>query len=197
MELYNDRDGPTVDAGVLARLKRLDPKLVLTFSRWGIDPETTTPLELKLTAEVVDYEDCSKFHRRGNSTYLYDPCFYLWTQDPDGRWCLVMSYQAETGFGHREVQKLEADVARTMRPSDIIAAIHQLKGERDAKAKADHKELRADIADANEHRIDDLMAGKAGIRGAKIYSYPGQGNRATPGNVVMDDKEAGWEKLGQ
>ncbi len=194
MELFNDSSGPTPDQGVLARLKRLDDKLVLTYSTYGIDPATTAPMELHLGADAVDFEDMTKFHKRGNATYLYDPSWYLWTKDPDGRWCLVMTYPADPGFGHREVGKLERDVARTMRPSDIIAAIHQLKGERDAKAKADHKELRADIADANEHRIDDLMDGKAGIRGAKIYSYPGQGNRSTPGTVVMDDKEAGWEK---
>jgi hypothetical protein len=44
MELYSDSDAPSIDAGVLRRLHRLDPNLAVTWSHWEIDPMTSRPV---------------------------------------------------------------------------------------------------------------------------------------------------------
>ncbi len=194
MELFNDSSGPSVDLGVLARMRRLDANLYLTFSTYGINPETTAPMEIKIGPDFAMYENMDRFHRRGNAWFIYDPSYYLWTKDPEGRWVLVNTYPAVTGFGHREVQKLEADVARTMRPSDIVAAIYEHKERREAKAKADEHQAKDDVFVANKSRMHDLMfEGKTGRRQAKIVSYAGQKNRSTPGDILSDAREDGWE----
>lgn len=197
MELFSASDAPSVDRGVLARLHRLDRKLLLTFSHFAIDPTTSRPVEVHPSPDWEDDPEArAHLVRRGNAFFLLDPCYHLWTETPDGRPMLVQSYPiSKGGFGHLQVAALEADVARRMKPSEIAAL--WWKNQNDAKEREAKKlaQDRDDLIRANESRIHDLVfEGKRGVRDAKIASYPGQGKRSTPGEIMMDDKEAGWEK---
>jgi hypothetical protein len=195
MERYNDSAAPKLDQGVEARLKRLDPKLRVTFSMYAIDQLTSFPIPVNVGPEWVDEPEINKVRRFGNTNVVLDPAFHLWVQDPEGRWHLLNSYPAEMGFGHREVAKLEADVARYMRPSDIIAKIHEQKLARERKAKKDHAEERRDIIKANKSRIHDLLfEDKGGERDGKFMSGAGLNRRGNMGTVRKDDEEDGWEK---
>ena len=195
MELYNDSDAPALDHGVKARLHRLDPLLEVTFSKYAIDQITGEPLSVHVTPDWEDEPEFEKVRRCGNVNAVLDPGWHLWVQDPDGQHHLLMSYPAEIGFGHREVAKLEADVARYMRPSDIIAEIHKKQRARKEKAQRDHLTERADIIKANKSRIHDLLfEDKPGIRGGKFTSGPGLNKRGNMEDQVLSDTEDGWEK---
>ena len=198
MELYNASDAPSIDKGVLVRLKRLDPLLHVTFSHYSIDPARSVPLEV---TPSPDWEDDSEAMRRltkhGGANYLLDPAHHLWTATPNGRYLLVQSYPAPVGFGHREVARLEADVARYMRPSDIAALIHRKQADHAEREKSRYSGYREDLASANKSRIGALMDGDLGIRDARIASYPGQSNRSAPGQVRKDAGEDGWERLSE
>lgn len=195
MELYSDSDAPTLDPGVTARLQRLDPLLRVTFCRYAIDQVTGEPLAIHPGPEVIDEPEYKMLRRCGNVTVLLDPGFHLWVRDPDGKHHLLSSYPAEIGFGHREVRKLEEDVARYMRPSEILATMHQQHADRKKREAKNHDQGRADILKANEHRIHDLLfEDKCGYRSGKFMSGPGLHRRGNIGDVRMDDTEDGWEK---
>jgi len=197
IEPYNESTGPSIDHGVLLRLKRLDPLLRVTYSHFTIDPHFTTPVEVH---PQPDWEDApgtmERVRKRGNSYYLHDPTFYLWSSTPDGQWVLVNYYPAESGFAHREVMKLEEDVGRYMTPSEIARLVQkgadnwtQREGER-------WESFRLDKIRANKARIEGLVEKEDyGVRDAKIVSYPGQKNRSTPGTVHKDADEDGWETM--
>jgi hypothetical protein len=191
MELFHSSD-VNIDAGVLARLKRLDKNLRVTFSHFAINEVTSVPMVINDWGE----EEAPFIVRRGGTAFLHDPAFHVWVREEgSGRFHLVMTYPAANGFGHREVQKLEADVARYMSPTEILRKHRELREAAEAKEKQDNEELRSDILKANQSRIGDLVfGGKHGHRDAKIVSYPGQGNRGSRGQVKKDDKEDGWEK---
>jgi hypothetical protein len=196
MEPRSDSDAPTLDKGVLERLKRLDPKLKVTFCKYAIDQVTGEPIEVNVSPDWLDDPDAmSRLRQFGKSRVVLDPAWHLWSQDPDGRWILINSYAAAAGFGHREVAKLEGDVARYMRPSDLIALMWGRRKEHERKAKKDHKELRSDIHKANKSRIHDLLfEDKPMERDGKFMSGPGLNRRGNMGTVLKDDKEDGWEK---
>ena len=198
MDLFNSSCAPTIDQGVLSRLGTLDDKLFLTFSYFAIDPSTSYPVEVNPSADWADdHEALNGLTRRGNAYFLMDPAYHLWTKTPDGAPVLVESYPIpHGGFGHREVARLERDVARRMKPSEITNLIwRKQQALKDAHDTA-QRQYRTDVLEANKSRIVDLMENqKVGFRQAKIASYPGQVNRSTPGDIRMDDKEDGWEKL--
>lgn len=200
MDLYHDSCAPAVDRGVLARLQRLDPLLQVTFSQFAIDPATSRPLEVHPGPDWEDDPEARKrIRRRGDTHYLLDPCFHLWTPVPDGSMALVQSYPLDKGgFGHLAVRALEADVARRMTPSEVARLIHNAKRENRRREYERFQRYRNDVAKANSSRVHDLLEeGKGGVRQAKITSFPGQKSRSTPGNVQMDDREAGWEHLSE
>jgi len=194
VELYTDTDAPAIDIGVLKRLKRLDPRLRITFSRYAINYLTSRPSMI----HNWDYDTCpdssTRIHRRNGAAYLLDPAYHLWSQGGDGRWRHVQAYPAEGGFTDRHVKALEGDVARRFTISEILDRRERARQAAKEKAERDHKEERRDILNANQSRIRDLLDGKTGTRQAKIMSYGGQGKRGTPGTVRMDDREDGWEK---
>lgn len=162
-----------VDPSVLARLKRLDKRLEVTFSPYSLDPETRG---------VIEAYDGKPVH---------DPHYYLWIDCPDGKNRLVGMY---TKFDHEEVAKLEGDLARRHNAMEILQLIAGAKDKmRERKVGAWKQQLMDKIA-ANKRRIEDLVFdGKDGTRQAKPFSAPGVGSRATPGLIQMDPKEDGWE----
>ena len=175
-EPWTDSCGPTIERSVVERMRRMDPLLRVTFSYVSIDPFTTRPLW------------CGD-----EFGYIRDPAYHLWSRDPDGRWWLVRSYPAAQGFGHREVMALEQDAARFFSPSEILR--RRLAGieRRKEVAKAAYAQYHADALKANRKRINDLIDGKFGQRQAKMFSYAGQSNRSTPGDLRKSSKEDGWE----
>ena len=195
MQLYSDSDAPALDQGVEARLQRLDPLLRVTFCRYAINQITGEPLPVHVGPEWIDEPEYAKVRRHGKTNVVLDPGFHLWVRDPDGLYHLLMSYPAEIGFGHREVKKLEEDVARYMRPSEIIALMHKKQLARKEKAASAHAEERGDIIKANKSRIHDLLfEDKGPTRGGKSISGPGLNRRGNIGDVRKDDVEDGWEK---
>jgi hypothetical protein len=196
MEPYTDSDGPRIERSVLKRMKRLDPHLRVTFCKFAIDPITSIPLPVHPGPEWVDDPEAMKrLCRRGDTHYLLDPGYTLWVQSGDGRFYYVQSYSHEEGFGHREVAKLERDVARFMTPSEIINKRRDAQEARERKQKDEYRQKHADTSKANESRIRDLVFnGNSGYREAKVVSYAGQGNRGTrTQKVLRDAKEDGWE----
>lgn len=166
-----------VDPSVLARLARLDKKLEVTFSYYLLDPETR---------QVIEAVDDGK--------PIWDPHYYLWIDCPDGRTRLVSMYPF---FGHEEVLKLEDDVARRNDAMEILAIAAGVRDEMRKKMMADFRQEQADKVAANRKRISDLIfEGKDGTRQAKPFSAPGVSSRGTPGRIIMDPKEDGWELPG-
>lgn len=171
-QLYRDSAAPTLDVGVRARLKRLDPNLEVTFSELAINPATSRPIETR------------------DGSFIRDPWWMVWSRGSDGVWRLAAQYRQ---FGHREVAKLEADAARFMRPSEILERRRRAQQEKRDREMERSRERRSDVRKANRRRIKDLFDGKIGVRQANIASYPGQTRRGTPGTVRMDPREDGWE----
>lgn len=192
MNLYNDTTSAHVDPGVLKRLTRLDRELRVTYSNWALNLESSFPIKSK--------------HFSNLGKYIPEPSFHLWVWCAEyGRYLHVNQYPAEIGFSHREVHFLEADCARTMTPTQMLALAARNREANAAKAKADHAELREDVHKANKSRIEDMLdlepgrkktsvGDASGSRDAKIVSYPGQGNRGSRGRVRKEDREDGWEK---
>jgi hypothetical protein len=191
MKLYTDSDGPSIERGVLARLKRLDAKLAVTFCKLAISQLTSRPIEI----HNWDADTEHLIWRRSGTAFLYSPEYHLWLKQGSERWSWIRSYPAEAGFGHREVLYLEADAARFMRAQEILDRIRAQQEARQEKAKRDFVERQKDVTKANFSRIKRLVEdGDFGHRDAKAVSYAGQGNRGTRGQVRKDDREAGWER---
>jgi hypothetical protein len=177
MELYSDSDAPSIDAGVLRRLHRLDPNLAVTWSHWEIDPMTSRPVLFRGRERIK----------------LQVPAYHVWSRNgSDGRWYYVQSHFQ---FGHREVRALESDCLRSMTPSQILAENRRLYYERNERAKKNRQDERGDIIKENKSRIHDLLfEDKRPYRGGKYSSYAGQGKRTSLGEVRKDQKEDGWVK---
>lgn len=178
MELYRDSDGPSLDPGITARLKTLDPNLRVTFSRWAVDPFTTKPI--------------LAWHGKP----VLSPAWHLWLWSPrESRYFHLNTFPlARGGFTHRNVAALEADCGRKMRPSDVLRMLRERQQDAMEAGKRKEQERRKDVLGANEKRIHDLLfEGKRGVRQAKAVSYAGQQCRVTPGEIEMDSREAGWE----
>lgn len=171
-----------VDPSVLARLKRLDKDLSVTHSRYMLDPFTGQVLR---TSGQIDPETGKRIPDE-----IDDPSFYLWIKCTDGATRLVSMYPE---FGHKEVGKLEGDLARFMRPGDIVKEMVEAREAHMRKAAEALKDEQHERTKANAHRAMDLLQGKTGERDAKVASYPGQRDRSTPGIILPDAKEDGWE----
>lgn len=103
---------------------------------------------------------------------------------------------ASGGFGHLNCRYLE--INRQVTTSHSPASLFRLLAERNSvKRELDkrrHGEWRKDRAKANQKRIGDLVFhGKSGRRQAKMASYAGQTNRSTPGDLLPDAREDGWD----
>lgn len=174
-----------VDPAVLARLKRLDKDLFVTHSRYIIDPMTGRVIEAGQGAvDPITGED-----RRGKP--IDSPAFYLWIKR-DGETRLV---QMTEEFGHPEVQRLEGALSRFMDPGEIIAKMTARREEAIKKQREAYEEEKHERTKANASRAMDLIQGKSGQRDAKVASYPGQKDRSTPGIILPDAKEDGWEGI--
>jgi hypothetical protein len=177
-------DGPSVERSVLARMKRLDPQLRVTFSPYALDPMTCTPIE---QSGILD-----PYTGEYNTGLVEDPAFYLWRKDECSSHHVFV--KAFPRFTDREVLALERDVARFNRPQDIMRIFHERDTARREKALANKRELQNDKIAANARRIDDLvLGGKTSRRGGRSYGYSGQGSKGSPGDVEMDPREGGWE----
>lgn len=178
MILRSDADAPSIDRGVLARLRRLDPDLRLTWHRYAIDV---------LTGEVI--------LGPGGKPVL-DPAWYLWRRDRGSNavYHFVMSFPAREGFGHREVAGLESDAGRLLDPKEIRLR-HEARVEARRRKELERiRQKQRDKIAANRRRIHDLVfEGRLGVRDGRPFSYPGQPHRSTPGLVAMSAREDGWE----
>ena len=175
----------TVDPAVLKRLKRLDKDLLVTHSRYSINPFDGCIIEVPPgTIDPVSGEDVSG--------PVEDPHFYLWIKCNDGAIRLV---QMTPEFGHKEVAKLEGDLARFMDPGEIVKSIVEKREAYIRKQAEAMQEEKHERTKANAHRAMDLLQGKTGQRDAKVASYPGQKDRSTPGTILPDAKEDGWEGI--
>lgn len=178
MKLYHSSDGPALDHGLEERLRRIDPRLKVTFSHWSIDPGTGQPVE-------------------AFGQFIHDPAQHLWFRGPDGHWHYIDCFpMAAGGFGHHNARLLEINraVVHSHKPERIAQLIDERRFLKEAREKDSHFAFRQDRAKANQKRIGDLVFhGKSGRRQANPSSFPGQTNRSTPGDVLKDAREDGWE----
>jgi hypothetical protein len=177
----------SVDSGVLSRLKRLDPQLRVTFSRYALNPDTGRPIEMS-----GRLDPCTGEWLAG---VVHDPAFYLWRKDDcSSHHFFVAAYPQ---FGHREVMLLEADLARFERPEDIERIVRERAERRRERQLSSVKGDRQEVRRANRKRIHDLVfEGKSGMREAKVSSYAGQSTRTSSAErqrFLADAKEDGWE----
>jgi hypothetical protein len=187
MRPINHAEAPSVERGVLARLRRLDPQLFVTWSPWAINPVTGQVIECKASIDPDTGEEVE-------AGAVYDPAFHLWRRDDGSTCCLVMSFPK---FGHAEVRKLENDLARFMKPSAILKAMAEARHAVQKKRHEDYEDYHNQLSKANSQRIGDLVfAGRSGRRTRKIVSYAGQRNRSTPTEEFLaDPKDDGWEGI--
>lgn len=179
MRPFHDSAAPCLDLGLERRLRSLDPNLLVTYSPWSIDPRDGQPIE-DLDGQPVA-----------------EPAHHLWIRQPSGKYHHIDLFpMALGGFGYLNLRYLEANkrATETRSPVDIYRLM-QTRNEllRETSARK-HREHRQDRAQANKKRIGDLVFnGKSGRRQAKISSYPGQVRHSTPGDVLRDAREDGWE----
>lgn len=157
-------------------MKRLDSCLFVTFSEWFLDGLTGQPVKTTW-GELVQ-----------------DPSWYLWRRDRDtGEVHFVSMYKY---FGHEQVARLEADLARFLSPDEIIRRTTEARTARLRQARETFAQVQQDKIAANKSRIVDLMNGKSGFRTVRSYSYSGQKNRSSSAEqqqVLKDAREDGWE----
>jgi len=155
----------------MLRLGRLDKALRVTWSHILLDSINGNPLV-------------------SNGKAIHSPLFYLWRVDESGRHYLVGTYER---FGHKEVAKLERDVARFYSPEKIIRLIAEASELRMLRNRMAYRNKHNDILSENRSRIRDLLSdNKLGLRSPNAYSYKYQGTRRTPDPVASDDKQDGW-----
>ncbi len=170
---HSDAGAPSIERGVLSRMKRLDPNLVVTWHRYSTDPISGRPL----------------LH---NNRPVADPSYYLWRRDDNSRHHHWISFYVH--FGQRQVQRLEGDLARFMRPTEILQKMGEARTARLAREKAQLQDTQNEKIKANHRRIGDLVFnGKSGQRQAKSFSASGLSRRGTPGVILKDAREDGWE----
>lgn len=180
-------DGASVDPSVRRRLKRLDPRLRVTFSPYSLDPLTGNPIEME------GFDTDLGVPLRGPCA---DPSFYLWRKTDTQGWVLVQVYAlAAGGFGHLQVLKLEADLARWHSPEQAWRIVAGKTERMRAAAAQSKKDYLRDKALDNKKLILDAASGDDGFfrRGGKGFSYAGQTSRTSGGEKVVsrDDRELG------
>lgn len=182
---WSDADAPSVDPGVLARMKRLDRQLHVTWTRYTPDPITGQPA---IGIPGVDPHTGDYIEARP----IEDPAFHLWRQDEtSSQWHWVSSYAY---FGHQQVAKLEADVARYMNPDEIMRARAAAIDARFKRVKDARDEQHVEKLKANRSVMNDTLFGKnRQHRDGRIFSGAGVKYRGGSGTVERSQKEMGWE----
>jgi hypothetical protein len=180
-------DGPSVDISVERRLRRLNPKLKLTWSPYALDHSTGRPIEMVGMMDPLTGER--------PTGPLKDPAYYLWLKDDShGTHWLVGIYPH---FGHEQLMHLEADVARHMDHGDVFDLLQAKAQNLRDRALTRRDDRKRGEREANRKRIHDLVfEGKTGYRDAKVSSYAGQTNRQSSGErkrFLADAREDGWE----
>ena len=180
---HSDAAAPSIDRGVTARMRRLDPNLTVTWSEHALDIVTGNKIIARKGMDPVTGE------RHGGA--VFSPRFYLWRRDDVSP---ALHYVADyPRFGHYEVRKLEGDLARFLSPTAIMRKMAEARATVSKRELASRAEYHKDKAAANESRINDLVfGGKDGRRAGKSFSYGGQKTRATPGDVSVNGREDGW-----
>jgi hypothetical protein len=190
MEPVGFADAPAIDRGVLARLRRLDPQLRVTWARYSLDPYTGKVI---LGSGRLDPESGARI-----AGPVGDPAFYLWRKDECSSHHFFVACFPQ--FGHAEVLRLESDIARFARAQDIGPMLRQRAEEARQRKLAANKQLRADKVVANKSRLHDLVFGendarRYGFREARAFGYAGQGSHtssAEGGLVRVDNEKDGW-----
>lgn len=183
---YSDHDAPALDVSVESRLRRLDPNLRLTWSKWEVHPQTSMPLQDADGNYIRVREPDGKPSAR----------WHLWSKTGE-RWYYVRQYAR---FDHIQVAHLEGDPARFKSPVQIAREGRQFREDELEKGYDDFTTLADDVREANggliERALDLERQGRQselGTRQGLIMSFPGQANRSTPGLVTKDAREEGWE----
>lgn len=194
MRPYHQSCGPQVDPAVLARMKRLDYTLHVTFSPYALN-ELGQPMAVNPSPDWEPH-DTARLTKRGSEWLLHEPAFHLWSLAADGQWVHVRAYPVHQGFGHREVYGLEADAARHMTPGALVARLKAIIKEREDRQKARYDEVRQDVIRENQSAIGDMLfGGKDTTRAPRVFSYAGQTSRTSSeerGRIKKSDEELGW-----
>lgn len=187
LQPHSDSDAPSLDRGVISRLRRLDPALVVTWNRYAHSPITG---EILLGSGRLDPHTGVRVVGP-----VQDPAYHLWRRDEStGEYHLINSYPR---FTQREVLSLERDVARYIAPRHVFAHIARAQEERRRREFDRLRAYQQDKAAANSSQVRDLVfGGLSQNRGARIFSGGGITRRSTPGDVPMTPREAGWEVPG-
>jgi hypothetical protein len=183
-------DGPSIDRSVLRRLHRLDRNLRVTFSPWALDTLSGRPIEMDAWDTTTG---------EGQVGLCHDPAFYLWRKDDaSSHHFFVTSYTVQHGFTHRDVLRLEADLARFHSPKEcwrIVKANYDRRREAETRA---HRGLMLDKAINNRKLMLDAMQGNVDLRRApKVFGYSGQAYRrssAESAGVARSNRELGIEE---
>lgn len=191
MEPVGFADAPAIDRGVLARLKRLDAQLRVTWAKYSIDPYTGKVILGSGRLDPVSGERIAG--------PVLDPAYYVWRKDELSSHHFFVMVCPE--FGHAEVARLEGDFARFMRPQDIGPMLRARAEEKRQRALAANKQYRADKVVANKSRLHDLVFGdddrkRYGYREANAFGYAGQQTHTSTGEsglVRRDSAADGWE----
>jgi hypothetical protein len=179
LHLYNESDGPALDFGLEQRLKRLDPRLKIVYSSFALDPQTGYPIIDSYTGKPVP-----------------EPAHHLWCKTAEGWQHVDYFPMAQGGFQHINAHFLELNkrTTETIKPALLYQLLREKNKLQQEIAKRKHTDWRQDRAKANSKRIGDLVfEGKSGYRQAKPSSYAGQTIHSTPGQVLRDAREDGWE----
>jgi len=181
-------DGPSVERGVLSRLKRLDRQLRVTFSPYAIDTSTGLPI-------IMD-----GYGERGEvlTGPCRDPAFYLWRKDPySSHHYFVRSYPVQEGFNHLSVRHLEGDVSRHRTPAEAWRITKAMTERNAARRTAAHKQYLKDKMAANASLGLDIARGKRTTREAKAISYSGMGSHTSSAEsrlISLSNRELGVEE---
>lgn len=171
---------PSVEPGVLRRLRTLDPLLVVTWSPWSLDVMTGLPVE----SPASPRED----------GLIEDPAFYLWRRSSTCSHHFFVNVLPV--FDHRVCAALESDLGRFRRPEELWRLVEEAGSRARDKQLEEYRERHRDVVAANKSRIGDLVfEGKSGIRTPKVFSGTG-GSRTSSAEregILMDPREDGWE----
>jgi hypothetical protein len=191
MEPVGFADAPSIDRGVLARLRRLDAQLRVTWARYSLDPYTGKVL---LGSGRLDPMSGERI-----AGPVLDPAYYVWRKDECSSHHFFLA--AYPDFGHAEVFRLEGDIARFARAQDVGPMLRARAEEaRQRKIKA-NKQFRADKVTANKSRLHDLVFGendahRYGFRAPRAYGYAVQGSHTSSGEGALireSNRADGWE----
>lgn len=180
MILHHDSDAPAPPRGVERRLRELDPRLRLTWSRWALDYYPESPTFGRPLSDP-----------KGNPVPAVQPNWHLWVQDKYNIWHHLVEAPV---CDDRMVQWVEQSksIARNGDIGEHLSVQRKRRAEELDRQKAS---LRADrqhwIRENRKRFHDSIFEGKHHRRDAKIFSGGGTEYRGTSTEQVPIEND-GW-----